>query len=160
MLAAHIIEESYSSYVNSLTLVQRHGKRVRIYLDAREANKFMSPDWANAHPMQMLLRRFHGASYISTLDLSSNLLQIPLKKPQGNGQLSSSRTRCTNLHTYHMVSEILPVLLLGHFNRYSGLIPLNTFFIILMTAYERNKKKASEKLYFFILYCIELYFIV
>jgi hypothetical protein len=31
-------------------------------------------------PVQMLLQRFHGASYISTLDLSSAYLQIPLEK--------------------------------------------------------------------------------
>jgi hypothetical protein len=43
MLTNHIIEESYS-YINPLTLVQRDGKHVRICLDAREANKFMTPD--------------------------------------------------------------------------------------------------------------------
>ena len=41
MLADNIIEESYSSYVNPLTLVHREGKRVRICVDAREVNKFM-----------------------------------------------------------------------------------------------------------------------
>jgi len=80
MLADHIIEESYSSYVNPLTLVQRDGKRVRICLDAREANKFMTPDRAKVPAMQMLLQRFHGTSYISTLDLSSAFLQIPLEE--------------------------------------------------------------------------------
>jgi hypothetical protein len=39
MLADHIIEESYSSYVNPLTLVQRDGKRVSKCLNARETNK-------------------------------------------------------------------------------------------------------------------------
>jgi hypothetical protein len=38
MLVDNIIEESYSSYINPLTLVQRDGEHVRIYLDAREAN--------------------------------------------------------------------------------------------------------------------------
>jgi hypothetical protein len=55
ILADHIIEESYSSYVNPLTLVQRDGKRVRTCLDAREANKFMTPDRATVPPVQMLL---------------------------------------------------------------------------------------------------------
>ena len=71
MLADNIIEESYSSYVNPLTLVQREGKRVRICVDAREVNKFMIPDRAKVPPMQTLSQRFHGADYISTLDLSS-----------------------------------------------------------------------------------------
>ena len=80
MLADHIIEESYLSHVNPLTLVQRDGKSVRICLDAREANKFMTRDRAKVPPMQMLLQRFYGTSYISTLDLSSAFLQIPLKE--------------------------------------------------------------------------------
>jgi hypothetical protein len=81
MLADNITEKSYS-YVNPLTLVQRDGKRVRVCLDAREANKFMTPDRAQVPPMQMLLQRFHGVNYeyISTLDLSSAFLQIPLEK--------------------------------------------------------------------------------
>jgi len=40
----------------------------------------MTPDRAKVPPMQMLLQRFHGASYISTLDLSSAFLQIPLEE--------------------------------------------------------------------------------
>ena len=80
MLADLIIEKSYSSYVNPLTLVLRDGKRVRVGLDAREADKFMTPDRAKVPPMQMLLQRFCGASYISTLDLSSAFLQIQLEE--------------------------------------------------------------------------------
>ena len=71
MLADYIIEESYLSYVYPLTLVQRDGKGVRM---------FMKPDRAKVPAMQMLLQRFRGASYISTLDLSSAFLQIPLEK--------------------------------------------------------------------------------
>ena len=70
-LVDHLIEESYSSYVNPLALVQRDGKHVRICVDAREGNKFMMPDRTMVPPMQMLLQRFHGATYILTLDLSS-----------------------------------------------------------------------------------------
>jgi hypothetical protein len=55
MLADNIIEESYSAYVNPLTLVQREGKRVRICLGFREVNKFMTPDRAKVPPMQTLL---------------------------------------------------------------------------------------------------------
>jgi hypothetical protein len=79
MLADHVIEESYSSYVNPITLVQKEERRVRICLDAREADNFMTPDRAKVPPMHTLLQRFHGASYISTLDLSSAILQIPLE---------------------------------------------------------------------------------
>ena len=80
ILADHIIEESYSLYVNPLTLVQRDGKRVSICLDAREANKFMTPDRGKVPPTQMLLQGFRGVNYISSVDLSSAFLQIPLEK--------------------------------------------------------------------------------
>jgi hypothetical protein len=66
--------------MNPITLVQGDGKRVRVCLDAREANKFMTLDRAKVPPMNMLLQRFPGASYISTLDLSSAFLQIPLEE--------------------------------------------------------------------------------
>jgi hypothetical protein len=95
MVADNISEESYSSYVNPLTLVQREGKRVTICLNAREVNKFMTPDRAKVPPMQMLLQRFCGANYISTLDLSSAFYKYHWKIPQGNGQLFSSRTLYT-----------------------------------------------------------------
>jgi hypothetical protein len=122
----------------------------------------MTSDRTKVPPMLMLLQRFHGASYISTLNLSSAFCRCHWKKPQGNGQLFSSRTSCTNLHSYHTVSEILSVLLLSHFNRYWRLTPVNTPFIILITGHENmkekqtQKKKTSEKLYYFALYCIRL----
>jgi hypothetical protein len=80
MISDSVIEELYSSYVNPITLVQKEGRRVRICLHAREVNKFMTPDRAKVPPMHMLLQRFHGGSYISTLHLSSAFLQIPLEK--------------------------------------------------------------------------------
>jgi len=79
MLTDHIFEESYSSYVNPLIFVQRDGKRV--CLDAREANKFITPDRVKVPSLKMLLQRFHGASYVSALDLSNAFLQIPLERP-------------------------------------------------------------------------------
>jgi len=122
MLADHIIEESYSSNVNPLTLIQRDGKRVRICFDAREANKFMTPDRAKVPPVQMLLQRFHGASCISTLDWSSAFLQIPLEKTSNKWTAFQFQNKVysTNLHAYHMGSEILSALLLGHFSQYWG----------------------------------------
>jgi hypothetical protein len=40
----------------------------------------MMPDRAKVPPVQMLLQRFHGASCISTQDLSSAFLQTPLEE--------------------------------------------------------------------------------
>jgi hypothetical protein len=77
MLADHVIEGSYSSYVNPITLVHKEGRRVRICLDAREVSKFMTPNTARCH-LCIHCSRFHGTSFISTLDLGSAFLQIPL----------------------------------------------------------------------------------
>jgi hypothetical protein len=55
ILADHIIEDSYSSYVITLTLFQRDRKLVRICLGAREANTFMTPERSKVPPIKMLL---------------------------------------------------------------------------------------------------------
>jgi hypothetical protein len=75
-----ILEESHSSYLNPLTVVQREGKSPRICVDARKLNQAMLPDRAKVAPMQEILQRFHGTRYITTLDLSSAFLQVPLDK--------------------------------------------------------------------------------
>jgi hypothetical protein len=158
MLADHIIEESYSSYVNPLTLVQREGKRVRICLDAREVNKFMTPDRAKVPPMQMLLQRFHGASYFSTLDLSSAFLQIPLEESSRKWAAFQFQNKLYQFTRVPYGFKHSLSVLLGHFSQCWVLITVNTRFIMYTTAYEKKdgkktQKKASEKLY-----CIVLYF--
>jgi len=74
-----ILEESYSAYVNPLTLVHREPKPIRICVDAR-INKLMVADRVKVQPMRELLQRFHGSSYITSLDLSSAFLQVPLSR--------------------------------------------------------------------------------
>jgi len=73
-----ILEESHSSHLNPLTVVQREGKSPRICVDARKLNQVMLPDRTKVAPMQEILQRFHGTRYITTLDLSSAFLQVPL----------------------------------------------------------------------------------
>jgi hypothetical protein len=80
MLIEGILEESYSDYVNPLTIVLREHKPLRICVDARSVNRQMTPDRVNVAPMRELLQRFHGSRYITTLDLSSTFLQVPLAK--------------------------------------------------------------------------------
>jgi len=75
-----ILEESYSAYVNPLTLVHREPKPIRFCVDARRINKLMVADCVKVQPMRELLQRFHGSSYITSLDLSSAFLQVPLSK--------------------------------------------------------------------------------
>jgi hypothetical protein len=79
MLRDGILEESYSAYVNPLTLVHREPKPIRVCVDARRINKLMVADRVKVHPMRELLQRFHGSSYIASLDLSSAFLQVTLR---------------------------------------------------------------------------------
>jgi hypothetical protein len=78
MIRNGILEVSHSPYVNPLTVVQREHKPVRICVDARRVNKQMVPDRTKTLPAHELLQRIHGAKYISSIDLNSAFLQIPL----------------------------------------------------------------------------------
>ena len=80
MLKDDILEESFSSYINPLTLVVREMKPLRICVDARRINRQMTADRTKVLPLRELLQKFHGASYITSLDLSSAFLQVPLKE--------------------------------------------------------------------------------
>jgi hypothetical protein len=79
MLMDGILEESYSAYINPLTLVHNESKPIRICVDAR-INKLMVADRVKVQPMRELLQRFHGSSYITSLDLSRAFLQVLLSK--------------------------------------------------------------------------------
>jgi hypothetical protein len=87
MLKDGILEESHSAYINQIILVVREGRAVHICLDARRINKQMVPDSTKVWPMRQLLQKFYGAKYITSLDLSSAFLQIPLA--QSSRQLTA-----------------------------------------------------------------------
>ena len=80
MIKNGIFEISLSPYVNPLTIIQRKDKPVRVCVDARQANKQMVPDRGKTPPADELLQRFHGAKYISSIDLKSAFLQMPLEE--------------------------------------------------------------------------------
>jgi hypothetical protein len=80
MLRDGIIESSDSSYLNTLTVVMREGEAPRICLDARRVNAWTLPDRARVPPIHELLQQFFGSKYIKSIDLSSAILQIPLKQ--------------------------------------------------------------------------------
>jgi hypothetical protein len=80
MLKDDILEKSFSYYVNPLTLVERPGKSIRICIVARRVNALMIPDRVKVDPMKELLQRFHGSKYITTIDLSSAFLRVPLHR--------------------------------------------------------------------------------
>ena len=80
MLKDDNLEKYFSDYVNPLTLVERPGKGIRICIDAHRVNALMVLDRVKVDPMKELLQRFHGSKYITTIDLSSAFLQVPLHR--------------------------------------------------------------------------------
>jgi hypothetical protein len=66
MLRDGILEESYSAYVNQLTLVHREPKPIRNCVDARRINKLMVADRVKVQPMRELLE-------VSWIDLHNEL---------------------------------------------------------------------------------------
>ena len=66
MLKDDILEESFSYYINPLTLVVREKKPLRICVDARRINRQMTADRPKVLPLRELLQKFHGASYITS----------------------------------------------------------------------------------------------
>ena len=80
MMAESVLGISTSSHVNPLTTALRDGKAPRICVGARKVKRCTSPDTARIPPIQELSQRFHGSNFITSIDLSSALLQIGLKK--------------------------------------------------------------------------------
>jgi hypothetical protein len=80
MLEDGMLELSDSSFINPLTIVHRENKEPRICIDARSVNNVMLPDRARAPPIDEMLQQFHGVKYMTSLDLMSAFLQIPLEE--------------------------------------------------------------------------------
>jgi hypothetical protein len=80
MLQDDILEYSDSLFLNPLTVVYKEGQKIRICVDARKINQHTVPDRERTPPLEELLQRSEGAKFITTLDLQSACLQIPLHK--------------------------------------------------------------------------------
>lgn len=63
-----MIKNGILEICHSLTIIHRRHKPLRIRVDDRQVNKQMVPDRAETPPAHELLRRFHGAKYISSVD--------------------------------------------------------------------------------------------
>jgi len=75
-----VLEESFSSYIKPMTLVIRKMELLRICVDARRIKLQMTADCMKVLPLRELIQKFHGASYITSLELRSTFLQVPLKE--------------------------------------------------------------------------------
>jgi hypothetical protein len=78
MVEDGIIETAKSPYINPLTIVPRPGKAPRICVDARKVNECTVADGERTQPIPELLQRFNRVKFLSSLDLTSAFLQIPL----------------------------------------------------------------------------------
>jgi hypothetical protein len=78
MLSDGILEVSNSPILNPLTVVKKKGGKLRMCVDARKVNRFTIPDHERAPPIQELLQKFNGATYLTLLHLSSAFHQIQL----------------------------------------------------------------------------------
>ena len=80
MLQDGILEISNSPFLNPLSVVNKGNKKIRICVDARKVNQHTIPDRERTPPLQELLQKFEGAQFMTTLDLTSAYLQIPLHR--------------------------------------------------------------------------------
>jgi hypothetical protein len=75
-----VLEIANSPFISPLTIVHRDGKAPRICVDASKINNITVPDRERTPPLNELLQRFNGVRYMTSIDLSSAFLQIPLKE--------------------------------------------------------------------------------
>jgi len=74
-----ILELSDSSFINPLTIVHQENKEPRFCIEARRENNVTLPDRVRTPPIDEMLQQFHGVKYMTSLDLTSAFLQIPLE---------------------------------------------------------------------------------
>ena len=103
MLKDNILEESFSSYINPLTLVIREMKLLHICINARRINWQMTADHTKVFTSRELLQKFHVASYITSLDLSSAFLQVPLKETSRQWTAFQFQRKVYQFKAVHMV---------------------------------------------------------
>jgi len=80
MLAADIIEPSYSEWSNPIVMVKKPNGKYRFCLDFRKVNSVSKKDAYPLPNMNGILDKLRSARYISTIDLSQAYFQIPLAK--------------------------------------------------------------------------------
>lgn len=75
-----IITRSATPYCSPLTFTLKSDGSLRVLLDAREINKFMIAE-TEKPPLQLdVMNSFHGAKFISVIDLNNAYFQIPISE--------------------------------------------------------------------------------
>lgn len=79
MMRMDVVERADALFMNPLVVVsKKDSSKLRVCLDARELNKRVSPEYERPEKIADLLRRFHGKTWLSSLDLTNGYWQIPL----------------------------------------------------------------------------------
>ncbi|KAI5630896.1 reverse transcriptase (RNA-dependent DNA polymerase) domain-containing protein [Phthorimaea operculella] len=75
-----ILSRTATPYCSPLTFTLKRDGLVRVLLDAREINKYMIPE-TEKPPLQLdVINSFHGANFISIVDLNNAYFQIPISE--------------------------------------------------------------------------------
>ncbi|CAG9137414.1 unnamed protein product [Plutella xylostella] len=75
-----ILSRTSTPYCSPLTFTLKKDGDVRVLLDAREINQFMIAE-TEKPPMQLdVINSFHGANFISVVDLNNAYFQIPISE--------------------------------------------------------------------------------
>lgn len=81
MLDADVIERSNTMYINPLVVVaKKDGNDPRICIDARLLNARIKSAYERPEKIMDLVRKFHGKTWLTSLDLTSGYWQVPLAK--------------------------------------------------------------------------------
>lgn len=80
MLKNDIIEYSESQFINPIVPVQKSSGEVRLCLDGRQINTYISRDYTEPENIDNILLRFHGCRYMTSFDLTSGFFQVSLEK--------------------------------------------------------------------------------
>jgi len=101
MLKDDILEESFLSYINPLTLVVREVKPLRICVDARRINRQMTADRTKVLPLREF-RNFTDQVILPAWTYAAHFSEFHLKKLLDNRQRSSFKVKFTNLRLFLM----------------------------------------------------------
>lgn len=80
MLAADIIEPSFSEWSSPIVMVKKPSDKYRFCLDFYKVNSLSKKDAYPLPNMAGILDKLRSARYISTIDLSQAYFQVPLAK--------------------------------------------------------------------------------
>ena len=82
MLAESVIKESFSEWSTPIVMAKKANGGYHLCLDFRKLNAFSKKDAYPIPYMSDILKQLKASKYISTIDLSSAINQIPLNMKQ------------------------------------------------------------------------------